>query len=91
MGRLRFPKGAIIGAVIMTGCDKVEDDLWCEYGSWYFRFRDAYRLKKPIKCKGWRGVFMAPLPEDSEPWGLSDLAGMQRLESLAAEAGYKKI
>lgn len=43
-GTDNIPTKAIIGAVVMTGCDQTRNNPWCMPGMWYHRYTLATRL-----------------------------------------------
>jgi ASCH domain len=60
--RSDFHYGAILGAVILTGCKRVEELPPGEFtdGPWCLLVKDPVRLDKPIPYKGMLGLFDVP-------------------------------
>lgn len=56
-GGFNWQKGQIIGAVIMTECDMVHNDAWCEYGCWYHRYVEPRKFRKGIAAVGRMKLF----------------------------------
>lgn len=52
LGRISFHHGCLVGAVNMVGCDEVSNSPWCQFGFFYHRYTNPYRLLKPVKVTG---------------------------------------
>lgn len=44
-----FPKGAIIGSVVITDCVRNHPSVWAEKGYWNWVLKDAVLFDKPIE------------------------------------------
>ncbi len=56
-GLIQYPTGGVIGAVIMTGCDHINNNPWCFDGLHYYRFSDRVSFSETIKCPGQQRLF----------------------------------
>lgn len=45
----KFPKGAIIGSVVITDCVQNHPSVWAEKGAWNWVLKDAILFDKPIR------------------------------------------
>ena len=44
----KFPKGAIIGSVVISDCVQNHPSVWAEKGCWNWVLKDAVLFDKPI-------------------------------------------
>ncbi len=44
----KFPKGAIIGSVVIAGCVQNHPSVWAEKGCWNWVLKDAVLFDKPV-------------------------------------------
>jgi hypothetical protein len=57
-----LPMGAIIGAVVLQGCDRSSRSAWALPGQFHWRLELPQLFEKPIPCKGRLGLW-SPSPE----------------------------
>lgn len=88
-GKIEWQKGGIIGAVLMTGCDMLHNDPWCEYGCWYHRYSFPHRFKKMIPCSGKLKLFQPRLSKES--FAKEDRVGIGGLNNIARVQGIEEV
>lgn len=60
-----FPKGAIIGSVVISDCVQNHPSVWAEKGCWNWVLKDAVLFDKPIEgVKGKLGFWNYNLEEE---------------------------
>jgi len=81
-GKIHWRTGAIVGAVIMTGCDMNHNDPWCKYGCWYHRYAYPRRFK-PIECAGRMKLFQPKVSR--EAFDKRDIKQIEELKRISKE------
>lgn len=86
---IEYPKRALIGAVIMVGCNQGKNDGWGRFGNWWHRYEGAIRFKKPIALAGRRWIFQVEMK--ASEFDQSDWETLETLENIALSKGLQGV